>query len=184
MNSTQSRRDSPEPVPDDARGAGPLWGCARPEISVGAHGHLPVRRIGGRPVISERLLDQWIDSVGDCEPPSTWSLRGESNSYLRITRGSRFLSGSCRRRPDPSEKVSWNWLPHRPWSWHADIWDEYGIRPAGDRPRDGVLSVASRSLHFHRACRGCVCWMWWAGGSSVPLLVAELGSIPWTFPRR
>jgi hypothetical protein len=28
-------------------------------------GHLPVRRIGRRLVISERLLDQWIDSVGD-----------------------------------------------------------------------------------------------------------------------
>ncbi len=28
-------------------------------------GHLPVRRIGRRLVISERLLDQWIDSIGD-----------------------------------------------------------------------------------------------------------------------
>jgi predicted DNA-binding transcriptional regulator AlpA len=28
-------------------------------------GHLPVRRIGRRLVISERLLDQWIDSTGD-----------------------------------------------------------------------------------------------------------------------
>jgi len=28
-------------------------------------GHLPVRRIGRRLVISERLLDLWIDSVGD-----------------------------------------------------------------------------------------------------------------------
>jgi excisionase family DNA binding protein len=28
-------------------------------------GHLPVRRIGRRLVISERLLDEWIDSVGD-----------------------------------------------------------------------------------------------------------------------
>ena len=28
-------------------------------------GHLPVRRIGRRLVISERLLDHWIDSVGD-----------------------------------------------------------------------------------------------------------------------
>jgi hypothetical protein len=28
-------------------------------------GHLPVRRIGRRLVISERLLDQWVDSVGD-----------------------------------------------------------------------------------------------------------------------
>jgi hypothetical protein len=28
-------------------------------------GHLPVRRIGRRLVISERLLDAWIDSVGD-----------------------------------------------------------------------------------------------------------------------
>ena len=28
-------------------------------------GHLPIRRIGRRLVISERLLDQWIDSVGD-----------------------------------------------------------------------------------------------------------------------
>jgi hypothetical protein len=30
-----------------------------------AKGHLPVRRIGRRLVISERLLDQWIDSTGD-----------------------------------------------------------------------------------------------------------------------
>jgi len=28
-------------------------------------GHLPVRRIGRRLVISERLLDEWIDSTGD-----------------------------------------------------------------------------------------------------------------------
>jgi predicted DNA-binding transcriptional regulator AlpA len=28
-------------------------------------GHLPVRRIGRRLVISDRLLDQWIDSTGD-----------------------------------------------------------------------------------------------------------------------
>ena len=28
-------------------------------------GHLPVRRIGRRLVIPERLLDQWIDSAGD-----------------------------------------------------------------------------------------------------------------------
>ena len=28
-------------------------------------GHLPIRRIGRRLVISERLLDQWIDQVGD-----------------------------------------------------------------------------------------------------------------------
>lgn len=28
-------------------------------------GHLPVRRIGRRLVISERLLDQWIDTIGD-----------------------------------------------------------------------------------------------------------------------
>ena len=28
-------------------------------------GHLPVRRIGRRVVISERLLDEWIDSTGD-----------------------------------------------------------------------------------------------------------------------
>ena len=28
-------------------------------------GHLPVRRIGRRLVISERLLDEWIDSIGD-----------------------------------------------------------------------------------------------------------------------
>jgi predicted DNA-binding transcriptional regulator AlpA len=30
-----------------------------------ADGHLPVRRIGRRLVISERLLDDWIDSTGD-----------------------------------------------------------------------------------------------------------------------
>ncbi|MBF6556743.1 MAG: helix-turn-helix domain-containing protein [Acidimicrobiales bacterium] len=28
-------------------------------------GQLPVRRIGRRLVLSERLLDEWIDSVGD-----------------------------------------------------------------------------------------------------------------------
>jgi predicted DNA-binding transcriptional regulator AlpA len=28
-------------------------------------GHLPVRRIGRRLVISDRLLDEWIDSTGD-----------------------------------------------------------------------------------------------------------------------
>jgi hypothetical protein len=28
-------------------------------------GHLPVRRIGRRLVISSRLLDDWIDSTGD-----------------------------------------------------------------------------------------------------------------------
>ena len=28
-------------------------------------GHLPVRRIGRRVVISERLLDEWIDGIGD-----------------------------------------------------------------------------------------------------------------------
>jgi excisionase family DNA binding protein len=28
-------------------------------------GHLPVRRIGRKLVISDRLLDQWVDSVGD-----------------------------------------------------------------------------------------------------------------------
>ncbi len=28
-------------------------------------GHLPVRRIGRRLVISDRLLDEWIDGTGD-----------------------------------------------------------------------------------------------------------------------
>ncbi len=28
-------------------------------------GHLPVRRIGRRIVISDRLLDEWVDGIGD-----------------------------------------------------------------------------------------------------------------------
>jgi excisionase family DNA binding protein len=43
-------------------------------------GHLPVRRIGRRLVISERLLDEWADTPGDVRDtvyPGT-GLRGES----------------------------------------------------------------------------------------------------------
>ncbi|MGP0108502.1 MAG: helix-turn-helix domain-containing protein [Acidimicrobiales bacterium] len=51
-------------MPEASRHCG---GVPSPETlyRLAREGHLPVRRIGRRLVISERLLDEWIDSVGD-----------------------------------------------------------------------------------------------------------------------
>jgi excisionase family DNA binding protein len=44
-----------------------LGGMPSPETlyRLAREGHLPVRRIGRRIVISERLLDEWADTPGD-----------------------------------------------------------------------------------------------------------------------
>jgi hypothetical protein len=56
---------------------------------------------------------------------------------LRITRGSRSLSGSVWRRLGPPEQVLSNWPPRRPWSWPAHLWDGYGVSNLRDHVRSG-----------------------------------------------
>src|ERR1700722_9293460 len=45
---------------------------------------------------------------------------------LRITRGSRILSGGFWRRLDSPDQVLSNWPPTPPCSWRGVLWDEYG----------------------------------------------------------
>jgi hypothetical protein len=59
-------------------------------------GHLPVRRIGRRLVISDRLLDQWIDSTGDVREV------GFPGTELRSSDGDVQIAEPYRRDDDPT----------------------------------------------------------------------------------
>jgi hypothetical protein len=103
--------------------------------------------------------EQTFDGTGSLNTARIWFSRTavprDENRPpgLRIRRGSRSLSGGFWRRLDPFHQVLSNWSPRRPWSWHAPLWDEYGMRTPGP-VRVRTQPSRLRPLRFHGSQSG------------------------------